>query len=271
MLGFTGGKAKALADVPIHFAVDDMQIAEDTQTIIGHMIVQWLYAAARQHRRSAKGRAASAYGEQCSDKFLVLGSNSFSGRDVLRSPRRAGLRRSSPPAARRSRMRPCCPTSGTSGRATCASSASTSITISMPSIALLSAERPTHVVNFAAQSMVGESWLNPDHWMMTNVVSTVRLHERLRAYDAPRALRPRDDARGLWLDRRRGCARTQPFNPSTPYAVSRAAGDMSLQDLFRALQFPVLSHARGQRLWPRPAALPHRAAHDPCRAWAGRN
>jgi D-sedoheptulose 7-phosphate isomerase len=42
--GFSGGKAKAMADVAIHFPVDDMQIAEDTQTIIGHMIVQWLYA-----------------------------------------------------------------------------------------------------------------------------------------------------------------------------------------------------------------------------------
>jgi D-sedoheptulose 7-phosphate isomerase len=44
VVAFAGGKAKALADVPIHFAIDDMQIAEDTQTIIGHMIVQWLYA-----------------------------------------------------------------------------------------------------------------------------------------------------------------------------------------------------------------------------------
>ena len=44
VLGFSGGTAKALADVPIHFAVDDMQIAEDTQTIVGHMIVQWLRA-----------------------------------------------------------------------------------------------------------------------------------------------------------------------------------------------------------------------------------
>src|SRR6185437_1819783 len=48
---------------------------------------------------------------------------------------------------------------------------------------LLGSERPTHVVNFAAQSMVGESWHHPDHWMMTNVVSTVRLHELLRNYD----------------------------------------------------------------------------------------
>jgi D-sedoheptulose 7-phosphate isomerase len=43
VLGFTGGKAKALADVPIHFNVDDMQISEDAQMIIGHMLMQWLY------------------------------------------------------------------------------------------------------------------------------------------------------------------------------------------------------------------------------------
>jgi D-sedoheptulose 7-phosphate isomerase len=44
VLGYSGGKAKALADVPIHFAVDDMQIAEDAQMVIGHMLMQWLYA-----------------------------------------------------------------------------------------------------------------------------------------------------------------------------------------------------------------------------------
>ncbi len=51
VLGFNGGKCKALADVPIHFPINDMQIAEDTQTIIGHMIVQWLYA--RRHEIKA--------------------------------------------------------------------------------------------------------------------------------------------------------------------------------------------------------------------------
>jgi D-sedoheptulose 7-phosphate isomerase len=44
VLGYSGGKAKALADVPIHFAIDDMQIAEDAQLIVGHMLMQWLYA-----------------------------------------------------------------------------------------------------------------------------------------------------------------------------------------------------------------------------------
>lgn len=51
VLGFTGGKAKPLADVPIHFETDDMQIAEDTQVVIGHAIVQHLNA-----RRSEVGK-----------------------------------------------------------------------------------------------------------------------------------------------------------------------------------------------------------------------
>ena len=44
ILGFDGGKAKALADHPIHFAVDDMQISEDLQTITCHAVVQYLYS-----------------------------------------------------------------------------------------------------------------------------------------------------------------------------------------------------------------------------------
>lgn len=43
ILGFSGGKCKQLADVPIHFPVDDMQIAEDLQMVVGHMLMQWLY------------------------------------------------------------------------------------------------------------------------------------------------------------------------------------------------------------------------------------
>ena len=43
ILGFLGGKCKALVDVPIHFPIDDMQISEDLQLIVGHMLMQWLY------------------------------------------------------------------------------------------------------------------------------------------------------------------------------------------------------------------------------------
>lgn len=43
ILGFSGGRSKSLADVAIHFPVDDMQIAEDLQLMVGHMLMQWLY------------------------------------------------------------------------------------------------------------------------------------------------------------------------------------------------------------------------------------
>lgn len=43
VLGFTGGHAKTIADVAIHFPVDDMQIAEDMQLVVGHILMQWLY------------------------------------------------------------------------------------------------------------------------------------------------------------------------------------------------------------------------------------
>jgi D-sedoheptulose 7-phosphate isomerase len=42
ILGFDGGKAKNLAQYPIHIPVQDMQIAEDLQLIIGHICMQWL-------------------------------------------------------------------------------------------------------------------------------------------------------------------------------------------------------------------------------------
>jgi D-sedoheptulose 7-phosphate isomerase len=43
ILGFDGGRSKAIADVAIHFPVNDMQIAEDLQLIVGHMVMQSLH------------------------------------------------------------------------------------------------------------------------------------------------------------------------------------------------------------------------------------
>lgn len=44
ILGFSGGKALGLAKHPIHVAVNDMQVSEDLQMMIGHLLMQWLYA-----------------------------------------------------------------------------------------------------------------------------------------------------------------------------------------------------------------------------------
>ena len=42
VVGFTGGVCKEIARNVIHFEVDDMQIAEDTQLVAGHLCMQWL-------------------------------------------------------------------------------------------------------------------------------------------------------------------------------------------------------------------------------------
>lgn len=119
---------------------------------------------------------------------------------------------------------------------------------------LMRDEKFTHVVNFAAQSMVGQSWDQPDDWMMTNVVSTVRLHVLLRDLDfldryvhvtTPEAYGSTDG----WV------REDTPFNPSTPYAVSRAAGDMSLKTFVDTYDLPAVStraanvYGPGQQLY----------------------
>ena len=120
--------------------------------------------------------------------------------------------------------------------------------------ALLKRERFSHVVNFAAQSMVGQSWDHPDDWMMTNVVSTVRLHVLLRDLDfldryvhvtTPEVY----GSTNGWVKE------NTPFNPSTPYAVSRAAGDMSLKTFVDTYRLPAVStraanvYGPGQQLY----------------------
>jgi dTDP-glucose 4,6-dehydratase len=99
--------------------------------------------------------------------------------------------------------------------------------------------RPDYVVNFAAQGMVAQSWERPGDWFQTNAVATVKLHDGLRKFD--------------WLKRYvhistpevygscEGLVKEDhPFSPSTPYAVSRAAADMSLLSFIKAYNFPVV-------------------------------
>ena len=48
ILGFDGGKCKKIADHPIHFDINDMQISEDLQLIVGHMLMKWLYKSIKE-------------------------------------------------------------------------------------------------------------------------------------------------------------------------------------------------------------------------------
>jgi len=98
---------------------------------------------------------------------------------------------------------------------------------------------PDYVVNFAAQSMVGESWQYPEHWFQTNAVTMVKFHDQLRRckflkkYVHISTPEVYGSCEGLVQE-------NTDYNPSTPYAVSRAAADMSLKTFFDTYDFPVV-------------------------------
>ena len=39
--------------------------------------------------------------------------------------------------------------------------------------------KPNYIVNYIAQGMVSESWLNPEDWYETNVVAQVKIYKEL--------------------------------------------------------------------------------------------
>jgi dTDP-glucose 4,6-dehydratase len=107
-------------------------------------------------------------------------------------------------------------------------------------LALIDRVQPSVVVNFAAQGMVAESWLNPTHWYQTNIVSQVAMHDELRQrtflkkyvhVTTPEVYGSTNDG---WI------SENVNFAPSTPYAVSRAACDLHLLSFFKAYGFPVV-------------------------------
>ncbi len=107
-------------------------------------------------------------------------------------------------------------------------------------IELVEDQKPAFIVNFAAQGMVAESWEHPEHWFMTNAVSTTMLFNRLKDFTfiskyvhitTPEVY---GSSSGYVLE-------DQAFNPSTPYAASRAAGDMSLKTFIDNYGFPAVS------------------------------
>lgn len=107
-------------------------------------------------------------------------------------------------------------------------------------IALLDAERPSAIVNFAAQSEVAPSWKHPEHWFQTNCVALAKLVNHLRRQDyLERYLHiSSPEVYGACVGTVHEDA---PFNASTPYAASKAAADMLLDTYHRQFGFPLLS------------------------------
>ena len=105
--------------------------------------------------------------------------------------------------------------------------------------AILDSNQTEYVVNFSSQSMVAESWLHPEQWFLTNTVSTIQLHDRLRKkkylkkYVHISTPEVYGSCSGVVQE-------NTIYNPSTPYATSRAACDMSLMNFYNNYGFPVV-------------------------------
>lgn len=124
---------------------------------------------------------------------------------------------------------------------------------------LIEKKRVTTIVNFAAQSMVGQSWERPEDWYEANVLSFSRLLKGIAKLDTvskfvqfstPEVYGSTDG----WIKENFN------FAPNTPYAVSRAASDWHLKALHENFGFPVIftraanvygEHQRLYRIVPR--------------------
>jgi dTDP-glucose 4,6-dehydratase len=105
--------------------------------------------------------------------------------------------------------------------------------------ALLDHFQPDYIVNFAAQSEVAPSWDNPHHWFQTNAVGITQLANMLKnlPYLKKYVHISSPEVYGTCVGNIREDA---PLNPSTPYAASKAAGDLSLFAFAKNFPFPLV-------------------------------
>ncbi len=106
-------------------------------------------------------------------------------------------------------------------------------------IELLDSFAPEYVVNFAAQSEVAPSWEHPEQWFQTNVVALAKLTSALkdRNYLKRYVHISSPEVYGACEGT---VTESAPLNPSTPYAASKAAGDLSLFTFFKNYNFPLV-------------------------------
>ncbi|MEK7203617.1 MAG: GDP-mannose 4,6-dehydratase [Patescibacteria group bacterium] len=102
----------------------------------------------------------------------------------------------------------------------------------------LDREKPDIIVNFAAQGIVPLSWNSPEDWFRTNCLGIVNLTNGLREkkylkkyiqVSTPEIYGPCKNFKETLTY----------YNPSTPYAASKAAADLFLVTLYKKFGFPV--------------------------------
>jgi dTDP-glucose 4,6-dehydratase len=101
------------------------------------------------------------------------------------------------------------------------------------------AEGVDAIVNFAAESHVDRSLMEPDAFLRTDVFGVFTLLEAVRALRIPRFLQVSTDE--VYGSLATGSAREDsPLNPSNPYSAAKAAGDLLALAYFRTHRVPVV-------------------------------
>lgn len=99
--------------------------------------------------------------------------------------------------------------------------------------------KPDIVVHFAAETHVDRSILSPNSFIMTNVVGTLNLLELSRKHKVERFLNISTDEVYGELGEKGKFSEESPFNPNSPYSVSKASADMLARAYNRTYGLPV--------------------------------
>ncbi len=101
-------------------------------------------------------------------------------------------------------------------------------------------EKIDYVVNFAAESHVDRSIIDPDAFMTTNIIGTYRLLEAARKAGAERFLQVSTDEVYGSLGATGKFREDTPLAPNSPYSASKASADMIALSYFRTFGMPVI-------------------------------
>ncbi len=106
-------------------------------------------------------------------------------------------------------------------------------------VQLINESKSDVIVNFAAQSMVSQSWITPEDWYETNLVSFSKLISGISKI--PRVKKFIQFSTPEVYGSTEGWIKESfNFSPNTPYAISRAAADWHLKASFENYNFPVI-------------------------------
>ena len=105
--------------------------------------------------------------------------------------------------------------------------------------ALLDDKKPEYIVNFAAQSEVGPSWDSPWEWFQTNAVALTRLADALKGRKHLKRY-VHISSPEVYGTCEGSVKEDAPLNPTTPYAASKAAGDLSLFTYVKNFDLPMV-------------------------------